>query len=273
MKHGTPERARLRCPACRTAQGAHPLGWHHIQRQDGERVIDGTLACVGCRHEYAVADEVAVLIPDPPYDTGEDPSLASYVRTDYGSASFPSGIQPDPPAWDVLLAYLQPAARVLDLGSGVGGSTYGLAQPNGFTLGLELRSGRVREAVARPEYLSAAVDFAVGNACDPPLTAYDWDAVALLNLYDVVERPDILLGQASALLRPDGLLLCASPYQFTGEFKPPSPAADLRTRLGTGSSGAHYVKVLETERLWVLQDNERRWFAYSLDVILGRKLS
>lgn len=268
-------------------------------------MLDAHLVCESCAAGYPVVEGVATILSDPsgaePGSADDDVHLSTWLWSDYGRnvAPLPDGLRSDPHPIELLLPHLELGARVLDLGCGTGGATFAAAGVAGFTLGIERsparvaaaielrRTGRLRLPLATAQghvqaielapagVREAPCDFLVADIVDPPLAPELWDAVVLGMVYDVVRAPGLLLGQAGALLRTGGLLLQASPYQFgqNHDFRPEDPGADLRVRLGTGAHGTAFCGLLEEERLWVLRDNARRFFAYRLDVVLGRKLS
>ncbi|MFT5431715.1 MAG: SAM-dependent methyltransferase [Myxococcota bacterium] len=304
MQRRTPDLADLRCPRCRDETNNHPVRWIEQRHSDKDNVLEGTLACHGCGHRYEVFDGVAALVKDGALDAvnADDPQQSTWLWADYAweLTPLPTGLNAEPPAVDLILPHLTPSHRVVDLGCGAGGSTLAMAAHAGYTLGIELRRGRVEAAqhirrtgkltfdlttvqghsqpvdVSRPQApeLSSRYDLIVGDALDPPLPPGDWDAVVLGALYDVVREPITLLAQAAALLKPGGLLLCNSPYQFSSQadMRPADPATDLRLTLGSGELGCQFEPVDQAERLWVIRDNHYRFFCYRLDCVLARKL-
>ena len=274
MLQSTPERADLRCPACRDRSGSAAVRWERVHRTEGDEVIDGVLACARCDTGYPVEDRVAVVLRDlPAFLSGERPDTALdvYRRADEGLA-VPDGITAGRHPAEDLAARLPAGARVLDLGCGTGGGARYLGARAGLLLGLDLQRERVAHAIAHRRGVS---DFLVADAQDPPVAASDWDGVLMAMVYDVVPSPPTLLAQAGAALRLGGLLVTASPYQFPAEgaFRPTDPAADLRLRLSCGPHGQRFAIEAEDERLWVLADNERRFFVYRLDVLVARRLA
>ena len=304
MLTSTPERAKLRCPACRDLTGSHALLLDEVRLSEGDEVVTGTLRCQRCRHPYPIEEGVAVVVRDVDAYLAterafEDEQLGTYLWSDYGeryAPDLPKGLTRGAHPAEDLAMRLEEGARAIDLGCGTGGSTFRLARRARFTLGIDARYERVRAAITlrrtgelevpvrrhstwvergrveMPDLLGAPCDFLVGDVIDPPVAGEDWDAVLLAMVHDVVTDPGMLLGQAGALLHDGGLLCVASPYQFAPERQPMDPGADLRQRLGTGAHGTTFAPVAEDERLWVLRDNDRRWFVYVLDVLVGRKV-
>ena len=303
MLRDTPERAQLRCPTCRSHEGSHPLHWANIVRADDDEVLDGALGCRHCGASYPVEAGVAVVLREAAAfleGSRTDPALSTYLWADYlrDLDPLPIGLRADPHPVQLLVAELQPTWHVLDLGCGTGGATFAMAAAgSAFALGIDRSWERIEAAIRlrrtgrylasipaavghvgevqidRPDLCGASCDFLVGDAIDPPLSAASWDAVVLGMVYDTVRAPGLLLGQAGALLRDHGLLLAASPYQFTDqtEHRPADPAMDLRSRLATGAHGTRFSGISEGDALWILRDNARRYFAYLVDTVLARK--
>lgn len=241
---------------------------------------------------FQVTGGLANLLPTTTALPETDPQLGTYVTADYAELVWPRGLTPDPPAIDLLPEHLPANARVVDLGCGTGGAAARLATHGVFVLGLDTTPQRLRAAhdirvrgetttpiaraighaepvtLTRPELVGGDTDFLLADVVDPPLAPNSWDAVVLSNVYDVVRSPTHLLGQARALLRPGGVLFLSSPYQFTARtpHRPADPAADLRARLSPA-----FTPLAQANRLWVLRDNDRRYFAYLLDVVIARR--
>ncbi len=54
-----------RCPVClRAGRAPGPLALAHIGARTGADIIDGTLLCPACQHEYPVLDGIPVIVPD-----------------------------------------------------------------------------------------------------------------------------------------------------------------------------------------------------------------
>jgi SAM-dependent methyltransferase len=81
--------------------------------------------------------------------------------------------------------------------------------------------GRVCETVTLRQVLPENVFFMVADALDPPFAVSSFDLVAALNLVENVAHPQVLLAQASALLKAGGTLLFGSPYEWRQELSDP----------------------------------------------------
>jgi len=84
---------------------------------------------------------------------------------------------------------------------------------------LGVRSLRVPESVRED---LRGVRLACADALDPPLAAESCAAVLAFNLVDSVVDPFLLLQQCEALLRPGGVLLLSSPYNWQQTITPPT---------------------------------------------------
>lgn len=152
---------------------------------------------------------------------------------------------------------VEPGARVLDLGSGLGQLTRGFARAagsHGFVVGVERSPEQLAEALAqaRHEGEAGAVDFRLGDVLAPPLAEDEWGS------FDVVHGRFIL-------------------------EHVPDPLAVVRTMVRAASPGGRLV--LEDDdhdvlRVWPeVPGLERMWGAYlrtyaraGNDAYVGRKL-
>ncbi len=261
MRRATPGRAPLRCPRCRGRAGSAAIEWLRVDTADGDVIAAGLLGCSRCDAEYPVVDGIAE-IARAPIGRPEDPTLDTWIRTDWGGVSLPSGLTPDPSPIDLLA----PAETILELGCGTGATAVRLAEHADFVLGLDIRASRIEIAL---QHTTDRCDFLVADATDPPVAGESWDAVVALNLFDTIHDPDLLLLQAGALLRPGGQLLLSSPFQWS-DLSPhhgTPPTYDLKGHLEAGRYPLEVVK--EEDRLWVVTDNDRRFYAYRTRVVLA----
>ncbi len=139
------------------------------------------------------------------------------------------------------------ATRILDLGCGAGRTSFDLAarHPDSLVLGIDIglallrlarnaAGGRVSYARRRVGLVYDRRDFAVSPtgaarvdfwACDAlalPFAGGSADLVFALNLLDCVASPQRLLSGMADLLRPGGLLLLATPYDWAAHATPPA---------------------------------------------------
>ena len=142
--------------------------------------------------------------------------------------------------------------RALDVGCGAGRSSFTLAERHqpALVLGIDLNfallrlaQGALHGTVGYPRRRiglvydrrrfavspdgAARVDFWACDALALPFAAASADLVAALNLLDCVAEPRRLLAGLAELLRPDGRLLLATPYDW---LHPRHPDGDLDRR-------------------------------------------
>ena len=239
MERDLCERIPLACPVCASA-----LALGEVARE-GPRgvVLHGTLACAACAREYPILDGVPILVAD----------LAGYIRDERRTilrrrdlpawaeelldlsldeadpewrrartlASYAGGAPSDPslealaaPLGDFVdesLARHARSARLgLDAGAAAGMFTRRLARHVERAVGLEAAFDRARRA--REETPEAA--FIAGFVEEPPFAAASFDAALALNLLDVVARPRRLLEVLHACLRPGGVLILTTPFEY-----------------------------------------------------------
>jgi SAM-dependent methyltransferase len=95
----------------------------------------------------------------------------------------------------------------------------------------------VRETSRRVTYRSVQVPAAAaerlratywvcGTALDPPFVGASFALLVLVNLVDSVPDPWLLLQQAEALLKPGGVLLLATPWNWHDHLTPPERQLD-----------------------------------------------
>ncbi len=178
----------------------------------------------------------------------------------------------------------------IDIGCGLGRFSLELAQAlhcsvvglDSWPLGLRFAEAAARSAelhvpvMAANNWLVAApvrnllpvgkdpVRWLCADVHNPPLPARAFDLVVACNLFDVVREPALALGQASALLRPGGMLLMAQPDAW-------GPAATPADRWFSSSS-PEWEQLLEAHGFdtldradgfeWTLSRTERTHFTY-----------
>ena len=145
------------------------------------------------------------------------------------------------------------------------------------------RSGTIR---LRP---APRVSLVCGNALDPPFLADSVDVVLAINLVDNVPNPIDLIGQLDAILKPGGLLIVASPFNWIDTITSPSeqlgggldPAfegmdsPEALRQLLRGKTPYHQHldhKILGTQNVpWTLQEHNRCRVSYKVHVLASRK--
>jgi SAM-dependent methyltransferase len=101
---------------------------------------------------------------------------------------------------------LTPGLRVLDVGSGLGQLTRGIARvvgPTGHVLGIERSPDQIAEAMrqAREAGEESLLDVRQGDAIDPPLRAEEWGSFDLAHARFVVEHVNDPLRVVRAMVR------------------------------------------------------------------------
>jgi SAM-dependent methyltransferase/uncharacterized protein YbaR (Trm112 family) len=178
------------------------------------------------------------------------------------------------------------AARVLDLGCGAGRTAFDLAarQPEALVLGIDLNLGLLRlaqgalggEVVYPRRRLGVVFDrrrFAVDLpgaervdfwACDAlalPFAPAGAGLIAALNLLDCVAEPRRLLAELAAALAPGGLLLLATPYDWSTRATP------VETWIGGHSQRAEHDGAAEPFLRALLTDDAHPQSIGGLDVL------
>jgi SAM-dependent methyltransferase len=194
----------------------------------------------------------------------------------------------------------------LDIGCSVGRNTFELARRSKLAIGIDLnfnalaaaeyiertqtstykrrKRGRYYQTVELPYDAPSNAMFLVADALNPPFTANSFDVVAGLNILDNVSVPLILIGQMDALLKPDGDLIVASPYDWqTG-------STDVDEWLENEILDAPEMlrKILEADFIpkmelkykiqqeyfdvpWILRNHERHWCLYMVHLLKAKK--
>ncbi|MGW1052380.1 SAM-dependent methyltransferase [Streptomyces sp. NPDC002521] len=139
-------------------------------------------------------------------------------------------------AADLVADLLGPAATVLDLGSGYGGSARALAERFGCrVVALDLSEGhnrRHREANAR-QGLDGLIEVVTGSLNDLPYAAEDFDVVWSLEVLCHVTDRDRALAEAVRVLKPGGALVFSD--IMAAEETPAQAVRPALSRLGVQS--------------------------------------
>lgn len=191
---------------------------------------------------------------EPYYES--DRALAEYLLFHYGTpdeilpyAFGPAGALEYPvrcvtECLDV--AQLTPASRALDLGCGVGRSTFELARHCEQVTGIDFsnrfiecaerlqRHGAVEYdyadegsltrkgcAVVPANVDSNRITFKTGNAMNLPEDMPAFDVVLMANLIDRLSDPRMCLKRMPSLVKSGGQLIISSPYTWLPDYTPP----------------------------------------------------
>ncbi|MBP2704319.1 methyltransferase domain-containing protein [Microbispora sp. RL4-1S] len=99
-------------------------------------------------------------------------------------------------------------ADILDLGCGTGSLTLLLAELGHRPTGVDLSPRMIDQATRKLTAAGFHADLAVGDASDPPVTAYDtFDVILVRHLVWTLPRPEEALDRWLGLLRPQGRLV------------------------------------------------------------------
>lgn len=276
----------------------------------------------GARSAGLCSELLANLRDLPTWSADPDPTRRAFAQHLATWAQAHWGPYADPPLPAPAMAWLRdwlppsdalPAGPVLVLGCGAGGELPYLTLPGRQLLAVDAHPMLVQfaQAVAtgfaqvpyrqRPDrfgvrplrvppplrHVLAATEFACANALDPPLPAESCAMVVALNLVDSVPDPFVLLQQCEALLRPGGVLLLSSPYNWQEAITPQTHWFDrhIPPTLGqvagveallTGRLMPGFLDSLHVERsadgvVWDLAVHERYTARYLLHVVRLRK--
>lgn len=249
----------LICPACLPDETA--LDSRIIEEQ-GEDILEGSLACPQCGNIYPIQDGIAFLDPaslekgairDSKYETA--PVLSSYLWSHYGDILGDPEATPAYREWaDLMRAH---AGMAIDAGSAVGRFTFEMSLKSDFVVGVDnswsfIRCARklmmdrrmkvdlkeegdlVRETVlSLPEaWDSRKVEFIVGDAQSLPFPTGAFSALASLNLIDKVPVPVRHMKEMHRLAgKRDSQFLVSDPFSWSQD------AADQENWLGGTDRG------------------------------------
>jgi len=250
----------------------------------------------------AVADVVGQHMPAGAWFDAARQYCSTYGRDHWG-AHDPDDA-PWPPAGSArrLLEAALPAVPagpglVLELGCAAGGVTHALAGlTGGAVLGLDLSAplarlaqGALQQGRARYPLREVGTAFAlrdvavpppvalaeawIADAMLPPFAAATARLVVALNLLDCVADPPGLVASIARLLRPGGLAIVATPFDWSANATPPAAwpgaramreaAADLPALLADGGLRARSV----ADHDWTLRLHARAAMTYRVRVV------
>lgn len=170
--------------------------------------------------------------------------------------------------------------RVLELGCAVGCSAFALTLGFDEVVGVDI-SARFIEVAAKmrenrrldydlclegmlTQRVTAQLDddvdtervrFIRGDACALPSSLGTFDAVLAANLLDCVPEPAKLLKQVAASLRPGGVAVIASPFNWSDKRTPRSNWIGAVTRDGTAERSAEQLQALVAQDFEVLAED------------------
>jgi uncharacterized protein YbaR (Trm112 family) len=258
----------LICPDCLPREVA--LRLESGAERDREDIIAGQLACPRCSHTHAIAEGIAVILPQHAMTTASQlryettAAVGSYLWTHYGDILGEDMATDAYATWTAMLEGAE--APALDTGSAMGRITLELAARTGYAVGVDFSRSFVREArglrksgrlesriavegkltrdfvVELPERLRTGIaEFIVADAMALPFASGRFHTVSSLNLLDRVCRPADHVEQLCRVAAKAGSrMLVADPFSWAEEICPPSDW------LGGYDTGDHAARGLET---------------------------
>lgn len=114
-----------------------------------------------------------------------------------------------------------------------------------------------------------------GDLHNPPFDARSFDLVTALNVFDTVNDPALALGQASAMLRPGGLLVMAQPDSWNAAATPPDRWIPSDSAAWEQLLDDYGLKTIDRDDgfVWTLTRNARTQFRYVSQARLVRLAS
>jgi len=124
-----------------------------------------------------------------------------------------------------------------------------------------------------PTTQSPPIRWVCGDILDPPLPAGSFDLVTAISVFDSVSNPLVALGQASALLRPGGLLLIAQPDAWAAHVTPPEGWLSSDGEAWQQLMGHYELETIDQEDgfTWVLARGPRTQYRYVSHAMLARR--
>jgi SAM-dependent methyltransferase/uncharacterized protein YbaR (Trm112 family) len=160
-------------------------------------------------------------------------------------------------------------ALALDAGCATGGYTQMLARYVDCAIGIDLHFERLRAALELCSHPPSA-GFLVANAEAPPFEPGSFDIVLALNLIDSTASPRRLLSSLNHLLRPGGLLVLTTPFEYSTTHAAPGEwitGPELSSLLS-----AAFDILEDRERLpWVVPVTDRRSDVFFVRALVARK--
>jgi ubiquinone/menaquinone biosynthesis C-methylase UbiE len=162
---------------------------------------------------------------------------------------------------------LPPGARVLDIGSGLGGpSRYFVAERGWKIDGIDLTPEyvEVAERLSRRVGLGGAVTYRQANATALPFAGAGFDGAYMLHVGMNIAEKSAAFAEIRRVLKPGGIFAIYDVMlESDGEFSYPLPwAADAQTNFI--DTAANYRTCLETAGFVVSKERSRRDFAVEL---------
>jgi SAM-dependent methyltransferase len=161
--------------------------------------------------------------------------------------------------------------RGLDAGCAAGGFTGVLARHVELAIGIDLAFDRVRHArEASAGVTGPRPSFVVASADEPTFDAGTFDVVLAVNLLDAVPDPRRLLRALDRGLRPGGLLVLTTPFEYTTALTALEDRLEEDELLETLAPGYEVVEDADGVP-WHLPAGERHHDVYLVRAVGARK--
>ncbi|MFH0961268.1 MAG: methyltransferase domain-containing protein [archaeon] len=248
MRKDLLERLPLVCPGCRRpGKVARPnIRLASITKSSGKFIIKGKLKCTDCGRKYEINGGVVCIIDRKRASRFvSKETVSSYLHASYGFyprrgkiAAFGGNEE----LWGKLRKEFGAESENLpsiDLGCGMGRSTFELAKKSSVAVGLDAdfqalllaakfsRTGKIEydlkiRGLAKIPVKSGFLPsndaaFVLADARAPPFPKESFRIVCACNLIDSIGSPSELLRKMDSLLIPGGTLVVASPFSWREE--------------------------------------------------------
>jgi SAM-dependent methyltransferase len=231
----------LICVSCRKIRkGKGYLKLHSVQKEENGFIVKGKMKCRSCGKTYHISEGVLCILDRKKGARFVQKSVvSSYIHASYGGGGFGGNEK----FWNALGKCARKGRGLaLDLGCGMGRSTFDLAKRNETAVGLDAdfqalskaasfqREGKIEYELKIRSLLSVpAVSafkpadnaiFVLADALDPPFPRESFETVCACNFIDSVGSPKKLLKEMDFLLRSGGKMVLASPFSWRAEVTP-----------------------------------------------------
>jgi SAM-dependent methyltransferase len=114
----------------------------------------------------------------------------------------------------IVMRFVGPGTRVLDVGCGPGGFTAVLAETAGETVGLDVSESWVDAANRTFEARGSKARAVLGSGAALPFEVASFDVVTLIDVLHHLDEPKSVLAETRRVLRPGGRLLVFEPNKL-----------------------------------------------------------
>jgi 2-polyprenyl-6-hydroxyphenyl methylase/3-demethylubiquinone-9 3-methyltransferase len=102
-----------------------------------------------------------------------------------------------------ILSEIEKNSSILDIGCGAGLLTNALAKAGHKVAGIDLSPSSLE--MAKQQDTAGQIDYRMANAYDLPFPNQSLDVVCAMDVLEHVEEPNLLIAEASRVLKPNGL--------------------------------------------------------------------